>query len=869
MKRFAKIAALLLALGHLAVGQSANVVYLKSIQVRVPGATAAYSLDPLNAEASASNGLVTITGKAPGPAKIMVVTPDGVRALGVTVLQPPPSYPPGFVPPSIISDYGNSGDYEFRYSSDPSQFQNNLGLIWRNGARRTELRVNNANLLRADSGSRISFPTLSYAYSSPLREVVLLDQTVDNSPLTVEGAIVRGLHYRQGAWQFHAGVTSQTSFHEFLLSSDTEEVGGASRSFRVGQHSEIIPSFYYFRMPSVNSPGKGGAVGSLMYRFKASDEFQYALEVGASRGVGAAGEIRYSNEVNQIHADFRIAPPQFAGLGVNPMRGQTVRADINHVFTRRLTTSVLFTRMKYELPGGATSSTTGSSLVRLGLTRHWSVNGGLSSSQFTLSTPGPATSTLLTLPVGIDFVRARFGAGVQYQQQIGKSESMTASKQIRGNVSVGVGRAQVTAYVSRQTNTPALQTVVTNGSPLQDVIGTQTALADTPDTITSGLHDNLILAGLGYVKSAGLAIARERLQGGASLGWTNQRLGQFSYNLLLSRDALASGSTQYQSHTLVYTRQLTPNNDISFAFSLVSVGSGGQHAYHPRFQVEGRHRFNSLPMFLAPGSTGVISGHIFQDDAASGQYDQTLNGIEDVEIVLDGQKSARSDAHGYYSFDHVPAGTHQVRAIPHIRRPYYFTTSSEQVTEINSRVNFGIAFAAGQLFGFVRNDARQPIPGVVVRIRNEKVDTSVKSGDDGRFERRSLPQGAYEVAIDAASLPAGYWLAGLRSVTVEVSPAASAEADFTMKAVRALGGRIAAYDSAAGKEVGVAGAVVTLHEIPCAVVTDKNGLYRFKELPAGNYTVSVVHKGKEYTVMVVLSNDPSLVRDANINVGAK
>src|SRR5689334_25189268 len=104
MRRLAQIATLLLALSHLAIGQSASVAYLKSIQIAVPGATAAYSLDPLNVDAAAANGIVTIAGKAPGEAKVMVVTPDGVRTLAITILQPPPSYPPGFVPPSIRSE---------------------------------------------------------------------------------------------------------------------------------------------------------------------------------------------------------------------------------------------------------------------------------------------------------------------------------------------------------------------------------------------------------------------------------------------------------------------------------------------------------------------------------------------------------------------------------------------------------------------------------------------------------------------------------------------------------------------------------------------------------------------------------------------
>jgi hypothetical protein len=869
MRRIVQIATLLLALGQLAVGQSASVVYLKSIQVQFPGATAAYSLDPLNADASADRGLVTIVGKAPGQAKIMVVTPDGVRTLEITVLQPTPIYPAGFQPPTIVSDYGNSGTYEFRYSSEPSQWQNNLDLIWRNGSRRTELRVNNANLLQPNSGSRISFPALSYSYSSPTREFVLLDDTVENSALTVDDAIIRGFHYRQGPWQFHGGVTSQANFHEFLLSADTEEVAGISRTFKIGRHSEIIPDFYYFHMSSPNSPGKNGPVGSVTYRYQASEALQYRLELGVSRGVGAAGELRYSNEWNQVHADFRIAPRDFAGLGVNQMRGQTIHADANHMFTHRLAANVLFTRMKYLQPGGGTtSSTTSSGLLRFNLARHWSVNGGLSSSQFELATSGGG-STMLTIPVGLDFVHTRFGAGVQYQQQVGNSGTTVASKQVRGNVSVGIGKAQVTAFASRQTNQPTLQTAVANGSPLKDAIIGQSALSNSPDAITGGLYDNLILAGLGYVKSVGLAVATQRIQFGGSFNWSSQKIGQFNYNVLVSRDTFASGITRYDSHTLVYTRPLTANNDISFAFSLVSAGSAGQHSYYPRFQVEGRHRFSALPMFFAPGSTGAISGRVFQDDSATGAYDPSSKGIDNVEVILDGARRVQTDARGGYTFDHVPAGNHTVQVIPHLNAPYYFTTSSEQPAQINSRVNFGLAFSAGQVFGYIRNDALQPIGGVAVRIKGEKVDVLVKTGDDGRFVKGSLPQGDYEVSVDPVSLPAGYWLAGLEKINVGVSPSVSTEARFVVKAVRSLGGRIVAYDSRVGKEVGVAGAVVTLRELQCAVVTDNNGLYRFKELPAGTYTLSVVHKGKEHVSTVTLPDDPLLVRNANINVGAK
>ena len=60
--------------------------YQKSIQVSVPGATAAYSLDSTIAEAGAANGVVEIQGRAPGATNIIVVTSAGTQVLAVVVL---------------------------------------------------------------------------------------------------------------------------------------------------------------------------------------------------------------------------------------------------------------------------------------------------------------------------------------------------------------------------------------------------------------------------------------------------------------------------------------------------------------------------------------------------------------------------------------------------------------------------------------------------------------------------------------------------------------------------------------------------------------------------------------------------------------
>src|ERR1041385_7197915 len=122
-----------------------SVAYQKTLQLSVAGATAAYSLDPNIADATAFNGVVEIVGKAPGSTSIVVVTSAGAQTLAVTVPVPPPILPPGFEPPERLGT-GESGTYEFRYNSDPSQITNSIELKRTQGQSFTRMQVINANL---------------------------------------------------------------------------------------------------------------------------------------------------------------------------------------------------------------------------------------------------------------------------------------------------------------------------------------------------------------------------------------------------------------------------------------------------------------------------------------------------------------------------------------------------------------------------------------------------------------------------------------------------------------------------------------------------------------------------------------------------
>src|SRR5258708_12444334 len=118
MKRWLHLVSCVLLSATALAQTPVSVVYQKTLQVAMPGATAAYSLDSSIAEASAQNGIVEIQGRGPGATSVIVVTSAGAQTLSVTVAQPPPSYPPGFVPPAD-SNPPDQARYALRSNSTP------------------------------------------------------------------------------------------------------------------------------------------------------------------------------------------------------------------------------------------------------------------------------------------------------------------------------------------------------------------------------------------------------------------------------------------------------------------------------------------------------------------------------------------------------------------------------------------------------------------------------------------------------------------------------------------------------------------------------------------------------------------------------
>jgi hypothetical protein len=277
------------------LGQSIiTVPYQKTTTFPVAGATAAYSLDSSIAEATATAEVIEVYGKAPGTTHVIVVTSGGVQSFSITVPQPPPMLPPNFI--AQQNENGESGSYEFRYTSDPAQVTNAFEFKRSQGDSFNRFQLINANLLGKSSNSVIGFPLASYEIERRNRDIVFVDETVSHSPLTLDGYMVRGFHFTQGPWEFHGGVTSVATFQGLFLATDPEKVAGISRRFTLSKTRSIFGNIYYFSNPANTRPAaKDGAMGSVAYEYRPSDNFHLLSEIGISRGVASRPMLSYGS----------------------------------------------------------------------------------------------------------------------------------------------------------------------------------------------------------------------------------------------------------------------------------------------------------------------------------------------------------------------------------------------------------------------------------------------------------------------------------------------------------------------------------------------------------------------------------------------
>jgi hypothetical protein len=346
---------------------------------------------------------------------------------------------------------------------------------------------------------------------------------------------------------------------------------------------------------------------------------------------------------------------------------------------------------------------------------------------------------------------------------------------------------------------------------------------------------------------------------------------------------------------------------------MVHSDFNGAVSSRPLFSVSLQHRFFRVPGLMFPGRHGMIEGHVFRDDDANSTYARQ-DGLDGVEVRLDDNHVTHTNSAGYYAFHHVPYGVHRIEARYESTEPFFYTTDSPAMADINSTVDFGINFAKGQLFGYLKNDAGGGIGGVTVELRRMGATTTpavtpqqkdhaadtpkaaiaqtpfglpastpekeakeeqgprqTQTGDNGKFSFAGLNPGIYIVSTVADSYPAGYALqeAAQSQHSVSVLPGKPGSLEIAVTALRSLSGRVLLYDQQALQTVPLAGAYVHLRELGLEAHAGDNGAYIFRNLPAGTYTVVVSYLGKQTTRSITLPPGPANLRNVDLNAGTK
>lgn len=251
-------------------------------------------------------------------------------------------------------------------------------------------------------------------------------------------------------------------------------------------------------------------------------------------------------------------------------------------------------------------------------------------------------------------------------------------------------------------------------------------------------------------------------------------------------------------------------------------------------------------------SRGTVTGRVFRDVNSSGTFNQGEPGFSGIRVYLQNGQSAITDKEGRFRFPGLRPGAWTVTmTLNQFARTVRVTTPTEATVDLfESRVqevNFGV-IDYSRVRGAVFNDYlitgnRQPdapaVAGVRLHLRNASVQYETKSLRDGEFEFDNIEPGEYVLMVDTATLPESYEY--LRAaIPVRVFAARTTSQDVPVVALRSIAGRVVFRDKAVEAAVAVPLPGVTVTVGGATAVTDTNGEFLLRRLPAGQLVLTLL-----------------------------
>jgi hypothetical protein len=855
----------------MALADTISVPYQQTKTILVAGATAAFSLNSDYVEASAKGGAVTLYGKGPGTTTVIVVTSSGTQSLQVDVPIPPPIYPPGFEKPTSANAANEKGSYELRYASSPGQLQNNLDFSQQQGDRTIHFFLGNVNFFSPTPGiSAVSFPLMYYQVATPRKEVTFVDQYTTVSPLTIYDTLLRGIHVRDGGWFFHFGYTSLSAFQNLFLPTGRQLATGGGYKFSLGAHAKLTPSLFY--LGNVNNglgTAQAGGIGSLLFEDKPSDALSYSAEIGVSHGVGGSGKLNYVSEQTNVAANFQYEPPRFATLATRNQHGIYSNANGFHKLTEKLRADFFLTGDRYEFPQLTEDNVASALNLHYQIDKEWAIVGGAAYSYFNTVDSSTPSVRSVNLPAGASFGTKHFGDDFLYTYSINGGQN--SGNEFRDTLHVSRGQFQWSGFADHQTQAPSVSFIFQEIPGLQQALEELGITATSPQQIAQLLQTDTSLISLGFIQGLTVNLSPDRIQAGSTFSWLQQggHHQQLNLNFLYTSLQALSSSEQSVIESATYTRRLSPTNSLWASYTLFrSRSPGSPSTYQSQGEVSLRHQFYSVPRFIIPSRHGNISGVVFKDEKAGGVFQSGMEGLPGVQITLDGVRHARSDRLGMYSFTNVPYGSHTVEAQFVSARPFFYTTPSSATVAVNSAVNFGVGYSLSEIFGHVLNDAGAGLLGIQVEVKGKGKVFNLTTGMGGDFVASALVPGEYQVKLSPGSFPPGYAIADLKPQSVVTAADLPGRVTFKVRAYRSISGHATVYDRSRSAQAPVPGLTIRLQGTTLTNTTDSAGIYIFRNLPAGTFTVAATFRGREFTRDVTLPPEAAFPHDIDLNLGA-
>lgn len=723
---------------------------------------------------------------------------------------------------------------------------------------------------------------LSVGLDTADRMIDVLDSQVNISPMSLNSYTMRGFHlagtpkpgsnanFRKKGIEIYAGLARPS-----LAFFDTNGgmVAGAMVPVFTKDNFQARAGFAAVSADRNSREATGGVVAQADAVYAPTKEISVHGETSFANGdlswrarldlsyvkYGGSAEItRFarSSPLNSIGAQSGERKTELLSFYWRPVARINTSAGYNHTQVSRQTNSQFADYDRSLIFANAAYSLTKNSRINLRYTDQkikTAFRGGLTSLDIQTRTVSAGHS----IRFNRNFSNT-FEASLNFDKERRSNEGLENGFSLREQLRISWKGANLTGFLNYTNKTPSLTSLIVRNPQLLPAL-LQTAFALDPYAFLRAYRDRFAF-----------------LLGGVELPLTRSLDGGVQFQKTFSRFTV-SAEARYNAGEIYAVNQKNLSTSAGVGIRLDAANSirvDGWKSFGANARssvtVSYTHQFGSSGdgfqfSRLLGFNRGTVRGRVFYDLNGNGISDAGEPGLAGMKIQVDGNRYIATGSDGRYEFT-GHAGRHRVVLVSgELGVRLLASTPTEQSVNVDGRqkldLNFGVR-DHGSVSGRVFNDSdplRGPqthsetgLSGIRVIIRS--IDTGFGSSmleqvsaADGTYSFVSLRPGRYLIEVDPMTLPDNFRVPAVTSSSIIVEPLHGSSYDVPLAAERAVTG-VVFIDADGdgrytyGKDEPIEGARVTINDN--ASITDQNGAYILRHLPAGRMNLVVVPPGR-------------------------